>query len=51
MIEDYWGPSQKLLGDMRFLESLKNYDKDNIQPDIMKKIRERWVYMFLVCAS
>ena len=51
MIEDYWGPSQKLLGDMRFLESLKQYDKDNIPPDIMKKIREKWVYMFPVCSS
>ena len=41
MIEDFWGPSQKLLGDMKFLEALKTYDKDNIQPAIMKKIREK----------
>lgn len=27
MIEDYWGPSKKLLGDMKFLDGLKNYDK------------------------
>ena len=27
---DYWGPSKKLLGDMTFLNSLKEYDKDNI---------------------
>lgn len=27
---DYWGPSKKLLGDMNFLTSLKDYDKDNI---------------------
>lgn len=27
MIEDYWGPSKKLLGDMRFLDGLKNFDK------------------------
>ena len=39
MIEDFWGPSQKLLGDMKFLEYLKTYDKDNISPTIMKKIR------------
>lgn len=26
-IEDYWGPSKKLLGDMKFLESLHNFDK------------------------
>ena len=27
---DFWGPSQKLLGDMNFLHSLKEYEKDNI---------------------
>lgn len=26
-IEDYWGPSKKLLGDLKFLQSLKDYDK------------------------
>lgn len=39
--EDYWGPSQKMLGDMKFLESLKNYDKDNIPTAIMKRIRDK----------
>lgn len=29
-IPEYWGPSLKLLGDMNFLNSLKEYDKDNI---------------------
>ena len=29
-IPDYWGPSQKLLGDMNFLNSLREFDKDNI---------------------
>ncbi|NXW95358.1 DYH3 protein, partial [Alopecoenas beccarii] len=43
MIEDYWGPSRKLLGDMKFLESLKMYDKDNIPPSVMKRIRERFI--------
>ncbi|XP_062507706.1 dynein axonemal heavy chain 3-like [Corticium candelabrum] len=43
MIEDFWGPSQRLLGDMKFLDSLKAYDKDNIQPTIMKKIREKYM--------
>ncbi|XP_076365083.1 dynein axonemal heavy chain 7-like [Tachypleus tridentatus] len=27
MVEDFWGPSKRLLGDMKFLESLTNYDK------------------------
>ncbi|XP_009876528.1 PREDICTED: dynein heavy chain 3, axonemal [Apaloderma vittatum] len=43
MIEDYWGPSRKILGDLKFLESLKTYDKDNIPPAVMKKIREKFV--------
>ena len=29
-VEDYWGPSKRLLGDMKFLDNLKVYDKDNI---------------------
>ena len=43
MIEDYWGVSRKILGDLKFLESLKTYDKDNIPPVIMKRIRERFI--------
>lgn len=40
MVDDYWGASQKMLGDMKFLDSLKSFDKDNIPGPIMKKIRE-----------
>lgn len=40
MIDDYWGASQKMLGDMKFLESLRSFDKDNIPAPIMKKIRD-----------
>nr|XP_036848129.1 dynein heavy chain 3, axonemal [Manis javanica] len=43
MIEDYWGVSRKILGDLKFLESLKTYDKDNIPLVIMKRIRERFI--------
>ncbi|XP_058892872.1 dynein axonemal heavy chain 3 [Kogia breviceps] len=43
MIEDYWGVSRKILSDLKFLESLKTYDKDNIPPMIMKRIRERFI--------
>ena len=41
MIEDYWGPSIKLLTDMKFLEGLKTFNKDSIPPAVMKKIREK----------
>ena len=43
MIEDFWGPSQKVLGDLKFLDSLKSYDKDNIPQAVMKKIRDKYV--------
>ncbi|CAO2583041.1 Dynein axonemal heavy chain 3, partial [Lemmus lemmus] len=43
MIEDYWGVSRKILGDLKFLESLKTYDKDNISSVVMKRIRERFI--------
>ena len=39
MVEDYWGPSIKILNDLKFLDRLKQYDKDNINPKIMTKIR------------
>uniref|UniRef100_A0A1B0B0B8 Dynein heavy chain 3, axonemal n=1 Tax=Glossina palpalis gambiensis TaxID=67801 RepID=A0A1B0B0B8_9MUSC len=43
MVEDYWAVSLRMVSDMKFLESLKTFDKDNIPPLIMKKIRERYV--------
>ncbi len=43
MIEDFWGPSKKLLGDMKFLESLKTFNKDNIPAANIKKIREKFI--------
>lgn len=43
MVEDYWGPSMKMLNDMKFLDNLKAFDKDNIPGPIMKRIRERYM--------
>ena len=43
MVEDFWGPSQKLLGDLSFLNSLKAYDKDNIDSTVIKKIRDKYM--------
>ena len=42
MFDDYWGPSVKLLGDMKFLDRLKAYDKDNIAPATMQRIRQKY---------
>lgn len=41
IIEDYWTASLKMLSDLKFLESLKTFDKDNIPVATMKRIRER----------
>ncbi|KAL3855114.1 hypothetical protein ACJMK2_014343, partial [Sinanodonta woodiana] len=42
-IEDFWGPSKKILGDMKFLESLVQFDKDNIPEAYMKIIRAKYI--------
>lgn len=42
-IDDFWGPSKRLLGDMKFLEHLKTYDKDNIPEGIIRTIREKYI--------
>ncbi|XP_043929631.1 dynein axonemal heavy chain 7 [Protopterus annectens] len=42
-IEDFWGPAKKLLGDMKFLQSLHEYDKDNIPASYMATIRKQYV--------
>jgi dynein heavy chain len=43
MIFDYWKTSMKMLGDPKFLESLKTYDKDTIPPAVIKQIRARYI--------
>ncbi len=48
-VDDYWQTAQKLLGDLRFLDLLRAYDKDNIPPGVMKRIREKCVYFQSLC--
>ncbi|CAH0561300.1 unnamed protein product [Brassicogethes aeneus] len=43
MMNDYWKPSVRILGDFNFLESLKNFDKDNIKPEVMAKLRKEYI--------
>ena len=45
IFDDYWGPSVKMLQDTKFLDSLKQYDKDNIPAATIKKIRDKYVPM------
>jgi len=40
---DFWGPSKKLIADFNFLQSLKDYDKDNIPESQMKEIRTNFI--------
>jgi len=42
-VMDYWGPAKKMLGDMKFLDGLKAYDKDNIPTKVMKVIRDTYI--------
>lgn len=42
-IEDFWGPSKTLMSDMKFLDNLKTYDKDNIPVAVMKIIRSKYM--------
>ncbi|KAL5971244.1 Dynein heavy chain 7 axonemal [Taenia solium] len=42
-ILDYWGPSKRLLGDLNFLLTLKEYDKDNIPAQIITNIRNNYI--------
>ncbi|KAM4626185.1 dynein axonemal heavy chain 7 isoform 2-T2 [Discoglossus pictus] len=42
-IEDFWGPAKRVLGDMKFLQSLHEYDKDNIPVAYMSIIRKQYI--------
>lgn len=37
-ILDYWGPSKRILSDIKFLDYLRDYDKDNIPVQTMQAI-------------
>eukprot|EP00946_MAST-07B_sp_MAST-7B-sp1_P003354 g3354.t1 len=42
---DYWKPAKKLMGDTHFLDKLREYDKDNIPPRIVRQVRQTYVPM------
>lgn len=43
MVPDYWKPSVGLLNERDFLQRLKAYDKDNINPKIIAEIRSKYL--------
>jgi len=42
-ILDYWPTAQTVMSDGGFLQRLVTYDKDNIQPEIISKIRSEYI--------
>ena len=40
-VEDYWTASKKMLGDLKFLDSLVNFEKDTIPVKNIQKLQER----------
>ncbi|KAG9490480.1 hypothetical protein GDO78_006034 [Eleutherodactylus coqui] len=43
IIDDFWPSSKKMLGDMKFLDSLKEFDKDNIPSKVIAQIRRDFI--------
>ena len=39
-VKETWDESKKLMNDAKFLDNLVNYDKDNIAPKIIKKLKK-----------
>lgn len=42
-IEDYWGPTKRMIGDMKFLQNLIEFDKDNIPAAYVKVITTKYI--------
>jgi dynein heavy chain len=43
MIDDFWGPSKRILSDPKFIENLSSLDKDNISAKTAKHIRDKYL--------
>ena len=45
-IDDYFGPAKKMMGDVKvFIDQLKSYDKDNMDPKIIGLVRSKYIPM------
>ncbi|CAK9804315.1 Dynein axonemal heavy chain 7 [Anthophora plagiata] len=42
-VEDYWRSALRMLSDAKFLDSLLNFDKDNIPDNVIEKIRKEYL--------
>ena len=43
MLDDYWGPSKRLLGEHKFISDLTLFEKDDINPKTMKLVRDKYL--------
>ena len=43
MVDDFWGPSKRILGDPKFVENMSAFDKDTILPKTAKLVREKYL--------
>lgn len=43
LIEDFWGPSTRMLNDIHFLDHLANFDKDNIPDVVIGVIKKKYI--------
>jgi dynein heavy chain len=39
-VDDFWEPAKKMMNDPKFLDSLVNYDKDNMKESVIAKIKK-----------
>ena len=40
-VEDYWGPSKRIMGEPKFVDELNAFEKDDINAKTMKLIRDK----------
>lgn len=43
IVDDYWKASLRMLSDAKFLDSLLNFDKDNIPEKVIENIRKNYL--------
>ena len=42
-VEDYWGPSKRIMGEPKFVDELNAFEKDDINAKTMKLIRDKYI--------
>ena len=42
-VEDYWGPSKRIMAEPKFVDELNAFEKDDINAKTMKLIRDKYI--------